>query len=188
MEEPMGDGGQRLHEWVFDKEDDRSREILARDERALGAMITGRVTDGTSVEWWGADGPTGEARLPVFVVTHTETPPTGVYKFVTDGVESATEQAKAAAGDKNVAVSGAEVGQQLIRAGLVDELSIHLVPVLFGSGKRLYEQVGDEHIGLEPLAVIETSSVIHMRFRVENAWGRRSSDVPGWASPERVDR
>jgi dihydrofolate reductase len=83
-----------------------------------------------------------------------------VYTFVTDGIESALEQAK------DVAVSGAEVGQQLIRAGLVDEIGVHLVPVLFGSGIRMFEHLGGEHIQLETAGVIETPSAIHMRFRV----------------------
>lgn len=96
-----------------------------------------------------------------------EPPDGGVYTFVTDGIESALEQATAAAGDKTVSVmGGANIGQQYIAAGLVDEIQIHLVPVLFGSGTRLFEQLGNEHIQLEIAEVVESDSAIHLRFRV----------------------
>jgi hypothetical protein len=85
---------------------------------------------------------------------------------VTDGIEGALEEAKAAAGDKYVAVMGAEVGQQYIRAGLIDEISIHLVPLLFGEGTRMFEYLGSEHIQLETAGVIETTEATHLRFRV----------------------
>src|SRR5215203_5034364 len=135
-EEPLGDGGQRLHEWAFG-EDEHNRELLAEAVDSVGAVIAGRRTYDLSVPWWGADGPSGPARVPVFVVTHAEPEDTregGVYTFV-DGIESALEEAKAVAGDKDVAVmGGAEIGQQYIKAGLIDEISIHLVSVLLGSG------------------------------------------------------
>jgi dihydrofolate reductase len=168
-EEPMGDGGQRLHEWAFG-EDERNRELLAEAVNFVGAVIAGRRTYALSVPWWGADGPTGPARVPVFVVTHAEpeeVPEEGVYTFVTDGIESALEQAKMAAGDKDVAVmGGAEMGQQYIGAGLVDEISIHLVPELLGGGTRMFEHLGGEHIQLESTGVIETPEATHLRFRV----------------------
>src|ERR687897_402904 len=156
-EEPMG-------------EDERNRELLAEAVNFVGAVIAGRRTYALSVPWWGADGPTGPARVPVFVVTHAEpeeVPEEGVYTFVTDGIESALEEAKAAAGDKDVAVmGGAEMGQQYIGAGLVDEISIHLVPVLLGGGTRMFEHLGGEHIQLESAGVIETPEATHLRFRV----------------------
>jgi dihydrofolate reductase len=168
-EEPMGDGGQRLHEWAFG-EDERNRELLTESMNFVGAIVAGRRTYDISVGWWGADGPAGPARVPVFVVTHAEPEEAsegGVYTFVTGGIESALEQAKAAAGDKHVAVmGGAETGQRFIRTGLVDEISIHLVPVLFGSGTRLFEHLGKEHIQLETTGVIETPEATHLRFRV----------------------
>jgi dihydrofolate reductase len=167
-EEPLGDGGQRLHEWAFG-DDKRNRELLAEAVDAVGAVVAGRHTYDLSIPWWGADGPSGPARVPVVVVTHLEpedAPEGGVYTFVTDGIESALEQAKAAAGDKDVAVmGGADIGQQYIRAGLVDEISIHLVPVLFGGGTRMFEHLGSEHIQLETAGVIETSLATHLRFR-----------------------
>jgi dihydrofolate reductase len=94
-------------------------------------------------------------------------PKGGVYTFVTDGIESALEEAKAAAGDKDVAVmGGAEIGQQVIRAGLVAEISIHLVPVLLGSSTRMFENLGGEHIQLETVEVIESPDATHLRFRI----------------------
>jgi len=168
-EEPMGDGGQRLHDWAFG-EDEHNRELLAEAVDAVGAVIAGRRTYDLSVPWWGADGPAGPARVPVFVVTHAgpeEVPEGGVYTFVTDGIEEALEQARAAARDKDVAVmGGADIGQQYIRAGLVDEISIHLVPVLLGSGTRMFEYLGGEHIQLETTGVIETLEATHLRFGV----------------------
>jgi len=168
-EEPLGDGGRRLHEWVFG-DDERNRALLAEAVNFVGAVIAGRRTYDLSVASWGADGPAGPARVPVFVVTRAEpeeAPEGSAYNFVTNGIESALEKAKAAAGDKDVAVmGGAEIGQQFIRAGLVDEISIHLVPVLLGSGTRMFERLGGEHIQLETAEVIETPEATHLRFRV----------------------
>jgi len=167
-EEPMGDGGLRLHEWAMG-EDARSRKILEEGVRGLGAVIAGRRTYDDSVAWWGADGPTGPARQPVFVVSHDipdDIPEGGVYTFVND-IEAALARAQAAAGDKVVSVmGGANIAQQFLRAGLVDEIQIHLVPVLFGGGTRLFEHLGSEHIPLETVEVIETAPAIHLRFRL----------------------
>jgi dihydrofolate reductase len=168
-DEPMGDGGERLHEWAFGG-DERSSELLAEAGRETGAVVCGRNTYDHSVPWWGADGPTGRARLPVFVVSHTEPeeqPENGVYTFATGGLEAALEEAKRAAGTKTVAVmGGADLGRQYIRAGLVDEISIHLVPVLFGSGMRMFDEADHEHIRLEAVGVEPTASATHLRFRV----------------------
>ena len=168
-DEPLGDGGQRLHEWAFGG-DERSSELLAEAGKELGAVICGRNTYDLSLPWWGADGPTGRARMAVFVVTHREPeeqPDNGVYTFVTGGIERALEEASAVADGKSVAVmGGADLGRQFIRAGLVDEISIHLVPVLFGSGTRMFDETGDEHIQLEAIGVEPTPPATHMRFRV----------------------
>jgi dihydrofolate reductase len=168
-EEPLGDGGQRLHEWAFGG-DERDRQVLAEGSSATGAVICGRRTYDDSLPWWGADGPTGAARMPVFVVTHAEpdeSPEGGVYTFVTDGIERALEEAKAAAGDKNVTVmGGAQTGQQYLRAGLIDELSIHIVPVVFGRGTRMFDDLGSEHIQLEPIEALQTNAATHLRYRV----------------------
>jgi dihydrofolate reductase len=168
-EEPMGDGGLRLVAWAFG-DDQRDREVLTSGIASTGAVIAGRRTYDTSVPWWGANGPTGPARVPVFVLSHDvpdDPPEGGVYTFVTDGIERALEQARAAAGDKNVTVmGGAETGQQYLRAGLVDELSIHLVPVLLGSGTRMFEHLGDQHVKLENAGAVQTPAATHLRFRV----------------------
>jgi dihydrofolate reductase len=133
-------------------------------------VIAGRRTYDSSVAWWGPDGPSGPARVPVFVVTHEapeDAPEGGVYTFVTGGIERALEQARIAAGDRTVCVmGGAATGRQYIAAGLVDEISIHLVPVLFGGGTRLFEELGGEHIRLETAEVVETANATHLRFRV----------------------
>lgn len=168
-EEPLGDGGQQLHDWAFGSEDDRNREILAQGISGTGAVIAGRTTYDPSMPWWGADGPTGPARLPVFVVSHSvpeDVPVGGVYTFVSS-IEEALARAKAAAGDKDVSVmGGASIAQQFIRAGLLDEIQIYLVPVLFGSGTRLFEHLGSEHVHLETVQAINTAQAIHLRFRV----------------------
>lgn len=166
LDEPMGEGGQRLVEWAFGD----GSELLSRWVGSAGAVIAGRRTYDSSLPWWGADGPTGPARLPVFVVTHAEpeeTPEGGVYVFVSAGIERALEEAKAAAGGKTVTVmGGADIGRQFVEAGLVDEISIHLVPVLFGSGTRMFEQLSSDHIQLEPAEVIDTPAATHLRYRV----------------------
>jgi dihydrofolate reductase len=168
-EEPMGPGGDRLVAWAFG-EDERDRQILADGVGATGAVIAGRRTYDTSLPWWGADGPTGDARVPVFVVTHappTDAPAAGVYTFVTDGIEAALAQAATAAGDKHVTVmGGADTGRQYLRAGLIDELSLHLVPVLLGGGTRMFERIAEQHIQLERVAVTDTPAATHLRLRV----------------------
>jgi dihydrofolate reductase len=120
-------------------------------------------------EPWGDNPP---FRMPVFVVTHdardTLVKEGGTtFTFVTDGIESALEHAKAAAGDKNVNIAGgAGTVQQAIRAGLLDELEIHLAPLLFGEGIRLFERMGPEPIVLEIMRVVASPQVTHLRFRV----------------------
>jgi dihydrofolate reductase len=169
-DEPLGVGGERLHAWAFG-EDERDRRVLADAGRDLGAVIAGRRTYDASVPFWGADGPTGPRRLPVVVVTHeapTDSPPDGVYRFVTEGLEAALGDAREAAGGLNVTVmGGADIGRQCLAAGLVDELSIHLVPIVFGRGKRLFEDHwAEQQLQLEPLSTIQTPNATHLRFRV----------------------
>ena len=168
-DEPMGEGGEQLHHWAFGG-DEGGRQILEAGAAELGAVITGRKNYDDSVPWWGADGPTGPLRLPVFVVTHRapmDAPQGGVYRFVTGGIERALQEAQAAAGAKVVTVmGGADIGQQYIKAGLVDEISIHLAPVLFGNGTPMFEHLGDHHIQLECLEAVKTAAAIHLRYRV----------------------
>jgi dihydrofolate reductase len=165
-DEPLGRGGLRLHEWAFGG-DETNQQLMADALADQGAVICGRRTYDTSR--WGADGPTGPARRPVFVVTHqapAESPADGVYTFVTDGLESALKQASAVAGDRDVSImGGADIGRQYIAAGLVDEISIHLVPVLFGAGTRMFDDRTD-HVRLEAVDVVPTPAATHLRYRI----------------------
>jgi dihydrofolate reductase len=163
----LGEGGERLHNWGFNSADPRDREILERYATA-GANIFGRTGYDHSILNWGADGPSGAARIPTVIVSHNvpqNVPEGGVYSFV-HSVEAAYESAKNLAGDKDVYIMGANVPQQFLKRGLIDEIFIHLVPVLFGSGTRLFEGLDREHIPLEIIETIQTAEAIHMRFRV----------------------
>jgi len=164
-EEPNGDGGLVLLEWAFGEGGEAGRQLLEESAATLGAVIAGRRTYDLSVPWWGLDGPS--ERRPVFVVTHeapAESPEGGVYTFVTGGIEAALEQAQAAAGGKDVCVmGGASLGRQYLDAGLVDELSVHLVPVLLGDGTRMFDA---QQLALEVTSVVESPAATHMRYRV----------------------
>ena len=164
----LGDGGERLHDWAFNSADPRNRELLAKGA-SLGAIISGRHNYDLAVPGWEADGPTGPARVPTVVVSHNvpkDIPDGGVYIFA-DGIETALEKAQNAAGDKDVAVmGGGNIAAQFLKLGFVDEISIHLVPVLFGSGIRLFEHLGSEHVQLETTELTETKEAIRLRFGV----------------------
>lgn len=163
----LGDGGERLHEWAFKSTDPRNRAIV-EGAANTGATIVGRTTYDLSIPYWGADGPLGPVRLPTIVVSHSvpnDIPAGSVYTFV-DSIEAAFEKAKQLAGDQEVSLAGATVAQQFLKLGLLDEIMIHQVPVIFGSGTRLFEPLSSEHFVLEPVEVIETAEVIHLRFRV----------------------
>ncbi len=179
-ERPLGEGGEKLFEWYSSGDTDyempgsgmvfrispQSAELLREVERTMGAFVTGRrtfdITNG-----WGGNPPLG---VPTFVVTHN-VPKEWVregspYTFVTDGIESAVDQAKRSAGDKGVAVGAASIAQQCIEAGLLDEVHVNLVPVLLGGGVRLFEHLGTTPIELESTRVIEAPGVTHLTFRV----------------------
>jgi dihydrofolate reductase len=167
QEAGLGEGGERLHDWGFSSTDPRNRAIVDSWVNT-GAVIVGRTTYNLSVQYWGADGPISSARVPVIVLSHSvpsDLPAGSVYTFV-DSVDAAYEKAQRAAGEKVIGVQGPDVARQFIQRGLVDELFIHLVPVLFGSGVRLFEQPGSDHVALEKLEVIETAEAVHLRFRV----------------------
>lgn len=170
VDEGMGVGGEVLHDWAF-RGDERDRAVLEHAGAKLGAVIGGRRTYDNSIKWWGADGPTGPARIPLFVVSHgtpDDVPPDGVYTFVSD-IHTAMDAARATAGDADIGImGGADIARQFIRAGLVDEISIHLVPVLFGSGTPLFSEGEslDEHVRLERTECITTDAATHLRFRV----------------------
>jgi dihydrofolate reductase len=134
----------------------------------MGANIFGRTGYDHSIINWGADGPTGAARIPTVIVSHSvpqDVPDGSVYRFV-DSVEAAFETAQKIAGDKDIYITGANVAKQFLKLGFVDDVSIHLVPVLFGSGTRLFEGSDSQHIPLEIIETIQTAEAIHMRFRV----------------------
>jgi dihydrofolate reductase len=192
LELPLGQGGEQLHEWVLGLaawrerhglsggETNRDAEVVEESIAAVGATVMGRrmfsggsgpwTDDPNADGWWGDDPP---FRHPVFILTHhpreTVTKQGGTtFNFVTEGIEAALDQAREAAGDKDVAVAGgANVVQQYLTAGLLDELQIHVVPVLLGGGVRLFAD-GAETVGLESTRVIESPSVTHLRYRVLN--------------------
>lgn len=166
-ENPFGDGAGMLHDWIFDQATDADRALLDEAIAGTGAIVMGRTSfdknegDGG----WGEGGPLGD--VPCFVVTHhepTETYP-AVFTFVTDGVRSAIEQAKTAAGDKVVGLHGATVMQQAVPLGLVDEIHVHVVPVLLGGGTPLFGAL-DSAISLERTNVLVTPAATHIDFRV----------------------
>jgi dihydrofolate reductase len=178
---PLGDGGMRIHRWVYDLEGWRERQSLQGgktnpdDEVSretydrTGAFVMGRrMFDEGEVGW--PDPP--PFRAPVFVLTKRAREPWvrqggTTFTFVTDGVESALEQARAAAGEKDVLVSGgANTLGQFVEAGLLDELQIHLAPVLLGEGVRLFEGIDPENVELERTRVIDSPRVTHLRYRV----------------------
>ena len=168
-EQQLGDGGHILHRWLDDA-DPRDAELLASARDGLGSVLMGRrsydLAEGDG--GWGDGGPAGP--VPCFVLTHEPPAPEtvrapAVFTFVADGIHSAVEQAKAAAGEKAVAVHGASAAQQCLAADLLDEIQIHLVPALLGSGTRLFEHLGGQ-FQLERTNVIETPNATHLRFTV----------------------
>jgi dihydrofolate reductase len=166
LEAGLGDDGERLHDWAF--QDEAGKEILDREVARLGAVICGRRTYDMSIQYWGADGPTGPARVPLFVLSHgvpDEVPEGGVYTFV-DDLEAAIARARETAADKNISVMGADVGRQLLNVGAIDEISMHVVPVLFGSGTSIFGEGVDEHVTLEFVGVTESPHATHLRYRV----------------------
>jgi dihydrofolate reductase len=187
QEHPLGEGGERLHDWALRTESWRSQhgmkggekgpdnDVAGRWGQGVGAYVMGRNMfspgrgewDLSWRGWWGENPP---YHVPVFVLTHhprESLPMEGgtTFHFVTDGIESALEQARAAAGDQDVhIIGGANAIQQYLAAGLLDELQLHIAPVLLGSGERLLENVGDPT--LEPIDVIASPAATHLTYRV----------------------
>jgi dihydrofolate reductase len=127
--------------------------MLEREVERLGVVICGRRTYDMSIQYWGGDGPTGAARVPLFVLSHgvPDEVPEGA-AFV-DDLQTALARARETAGDRNISVMGADVGRQLMNADAIDEISVHLVPVLFGSGTPMFGEGVDEHVTLEFVGV-----------------------------------
>jgi dihydrofolate reductase len=170
VEHPMGVGGERLHRWLFaDPGDPRDAEVAAEmfSPATTGAVIMGRRTFEVGVGLWGDD---GTFRLPCFVVTHRPAERlvkgTTSFTFVTDGLEAALQRARAVAGQRDVNVMGATAIQQFLIEGLLDELQINLIPVLLGSGTRLFERFSGTPLELDRTRVVETPSVTHLTYRV----------------------
>jgi dihydrofolate reductase len=181
-ERPLGEGGERLFDWYFKgdhelkaplgsgemtfKVSPASAAVVRERLRAAGAVVSGRRTFDIA-NGWGSRHP---ADVPIFVVTHTL--PEGwandgaPFTFVTEGVERAVELARAVAGDKSVGVGAASVAQQCLRAGLLDELEIDLVPILLGGGVRLFDRLGAAPYQLATTSVVAAPGVTHLRYRV----------------------
>ena len=189
IDDPLGVGGMRLHEWVFPLavwramhgldggEANESSRVVEESLANVGATVMGRNMFGGHPGpwdrancwngWWGADPP---FHHPVFVLTHHARAPLVLeggttFTFVTDGIESALAQARRAAGGKDVSLAGgARAAQQYLAARLVDEMRISLVPTLLGSGERLFAGVGDDLHGLELVRTIAAPNVTHFKF------------------------
>jgi dihydrofolate reductase len=173
LDDPLGKGAERIHRWMFEEPEANKAERDAIVE--AGAYIMGRHMfcpdrgewDLDWRGWWGEDPP---YHAPVFVLGHREREPLEMqggttFHFVTDGIEAAMERAKEAAGDRTVSIAGgASTVQQYLRAGLIDELRLHIAPVILGSGERLLDGVGD--LKLEQLAVTSSELVTHITYRV----------------------
>ncbi len=186
LENPIGEGGMRLHDWVFATSSWRRQQGEGGGEDGADSAILDEVMQGVAYimgrnmfgggsgswneewkGWWGDDPP---YHAPVFVLTHHPRQPLPMlggttFAFVTDGIESALEQAHAAAGDQDVAIAGgASAIRQYLAAGSIDELYLHIVPVILGAGERLLDDVGDPV--LEPVKVIASPTVTHIRYRI----------------------
>jgi len=167
----LGVNGERLHDWLGEWHGDGpggfrpagASTAIFDELMATGAVVVGRRTFDLAGHWGGEHH--GD---PIFVPTRGETPApaSALIHYVTDGVESALRQAKAAAGDANVLVHGADLAQSCLRAGVLDELEIHLIPVLLGEGRRLFEHLGADHVELELTRVVNAPGVTHLRYRV----------------------
>jgi dihydrofolate reductase len=187
--EPLGEGGEQLHEWMFGLrawrephgeeggEENASNAVMVEGNANVGAEIMGRGKFGPAARgpwgddpwqgWWGDDPP---FHKPVFVLTHHPREPLTLadttFTFVTDGIESALAQAREAAGDRDVFLGGgADSINQYLAAGLVDELELHVVPILLGGGERLFDGVGAD-VRLEQVRSVAAPGVTHLKYRV----------------------
>lgn len=190
-EHPLGEGGEQLHEWVVKLaawrkahgreggEVNAGSAVFEESLEGIGATIMGRNMFGGGPGpwgeepwqgWWGDEPP---FHHPVFVLTHHEREPLvkeggTTFTFVTDGIESALDKARQAAGDGDVALAGgADAANQYLAAGLVDEMLLHVVPILLGGGERLFAGLGPE-VGLEQMRVVEGPDAAHLLYRARS--------------------
>jgi dihydrofolate reductase len=172
LAEPLGEGGELLHRWMFEEAEPNAAEL--EGILAAGAYIMGRnmfagpgVWDVDWRGWWGEEPP---YHAPVFVLTHQPREPLEMlggttFNFVTHGIEAALAAARKAAGSKDVAIAGgAQTVRQYLSAGLIDELRLHIAPILLGAGERLLD--GVVNVNVEPTEVSGTRLVTHVRYRV----------------------
>lgn len=190
-ENPLGEGGERLHDWMVSLaawrqshglqggEVNESARIVEESRENVAAGLMGRNMFGPPgggpwddeqwTGWWGEDPP---YHCPVFVLTHHPRDPIEMrggttFHFVTDGIESALEQARDAASGKDIMLwGGAQVANQYLAAGLLDELELHVAPVLLGKGARLFDNLGDAEVQLEQVRAVEAPGVTHIKYTV----------------------
>ncbi len=172
-EQGLGVGGERLHAWLADggvdpgsyRPADAAGATVFDEMMATGAVITGRRTFEFAGGWAGDhhDG------VPIFVLTRAAPPepPPGSARYVTD-IATCVAEAKAAAGDRDVMLHGAATAQECLRAGLLDELELHLVPVLMERGRRLFADLPPEHVELDLVRALDGPDVQHLRYRVRS--------------------
>ena len=190
VENPLGEGADAIHDWALKTrtfaemhgreggEAGTNDDVLRESFENIGATLMGRNMFGGGPGPWGEDpwrgwwGDNPPFHTPVFVLTHHEREPLEMqggttFHFVTDGIESALEQATEAAGGKDVHIGGgAQTAQQYLRTGLIDEMELHLVPQLLGAGERLFDNLDGADIRLDQIRVIETVEVTHLKYRV----------------------
>jgi dihydrofolate reductase len=162
-EQGLGEDGMRLHNWAFD-DPSVFEQVYGDLIGETGAVIMGRRTYDNSIAEWGGKGPLGD--VPCFVVTNRPFEvPDPVFTVVTEGIERALELAREAAGGKRIGLMGADLDRQFLAAGLVDELRIHVVDVLLGGGRRLFDEL-PRRVELEQIGVSQTGGVTHLEYRV----------------------
>jgi dihydrofolate reductase len=175
MTNGMGDGGEDLHTWVFSEHGRTGRDGAAIEGpqellSGAGAVVVGRRMFDLGEEPWGDPPPFHDN--PVFVVTHRPHPPIAkqggtIYTFVTDGLDTALAQARAAAGHRTVAVlGGAEIIRQCIRGGLLDELRLHIVHIVLGGGTPLFAGLAPSEVALERIGLSDADGATHLTFRL----------------------